>query len=137
MTFPLIDFSDLFSVTNVEFDASAKYSITAENGRPIRIREISLGFTSGFLTDGRAKITLMGRIITSQNSAENEIDPISNFTIRFDDDDIILMQANETLEVEFRAPGGVGGDVQVLLTATEMTQQEADVLLARARKLGA
>lgn len=137
MTFPLIDFSDNFTVTNVQFDGTSKYSITAKNGRPIRIRELSLGFSSGFLSDGRVKVTLMGRIITSQNAADNEIDPISNFTIRFDDDDIIIMQANETLEVEFRSPAGVGGTTQVLLTATEMTQKESDVLLARARKLGA
>lgn len=126
---PLIDIVDETEVTSETF--VNVFSREPRPGKVIRIREIFIGANSVFKAEGKVTISIDGTPITSSGQANNEIGLIGNLSIRFGDDDLILLETGSKFEIDAKITDGETGIIQPGITGVELTQEEKQILLQR------
>jgi len=130
MTLPVVDFSPLLTVDNTTFDDTHKYEYVPKSGMYLLVREISVAGDSIFLSDGKFKMNLNGAAITSEGGALNEVQPQTNFSVRFSDDDCIFVEPSEKLRIDLKVTSG-SAKVQTLMTGVLMTELEYQAFMKR------
>jgi|SRR3989339_1781221 len=133
---PLTELSSLTAVSNTDYSyTSPTYSVKAKDQEYLLISEISISGDSTFLGNGYMQIEINGENITNQNSPQNELQLINNYTFDFNGDKMfVYVEPGQKIIVNSRVSSG-SGNMQVAILGMRLTKNEFEQL--RNKFLGA
>lgn len=119
------EISEVFAVSNTEFNATPAYQLEATNARYIVIKEISLSFDSNMQSNGKFLLRIAGSSVTSQGaSSEQNVTSTGVINFNYDISPLFVhLEPGQSLDIDFKISTG-SGDAQVFVSGYELNAEE-------------